>query len=354
MSANRGNAVRNAVNRWAQMDASAWNTGLSTEGARLAQRVSSELVAKGVFRVLPSPPKRLMIWCSSNVFTAPLEWVAQFAAMGSEIVLKAPSNCPEPVLGLAEAFANLGVSAHVLSLKEGFRLLDDCDAVLGFGADASMANLETHIAPHIPRSLHGHKGSLAIVNAEDSGACAKGLIQDSILYDGRGCMSPIAVFCLGDADALYQEIKQQGQQIATPIGTLSLSEQAHTSRRTAIAKLTGPDHTLPYSPQHEKRQTNQPSRDDIVNPILLNKEDFEFLSLPRLIPIHPITAIADLDFLKGLPWSSCATDLPHEDLSHLGFPRLCSPGALQHPPLNRLHDGVDVLARLCGEVSEGL
>jgi hypothetical protein len=167
-------------------------------------------------------------------------------------------------------------------------------------------------------------------------------------------MSPIAVFCLGDADALFQEIKQQGQQVATPIGTLSLSERAHISRRTAIAKLTGPDHALPRSQKHEKRQTNQSSNGDIVNPILLNKEDFEFLSLPRLIPIHPITAIEDLDFLKGLPWSSCATDLPHGELSHLGFPRLCSPGALQHPPLNRLHDGVDVLARLCGEVSEGL
>jgi hypothetical protein len=338
-------AIRNAVNRWAQMDTSDWGTDLSEEGARLAQRVSSELVLNGVFRELPSPPKKLMIWCSSNVFTAPLEWVAQFAAMGSEILLKAPSNYPQPVLALAEAFSNLGVSAHVVALEDGLELLADCDAVLGFGSDASMSNLETHIAPHVRRSLHGHKGSLAIVNAASPVDCAKGLIQDSILYDGRGCMSPVAVFCIGNPNPLYQEIKKQGMLPPTPIGTLSLAEQAHISRRTAIAKLTGPD-PLTQSPSEEN--SPKPSRGS-VNPILLGKEDFEFLSLPRLIPIHTIASIEELDFLKDLPWSSCATDLPHEDLAHLGFHRICSPGELQHPPLNRLHDGVDVLDRLCGD-----
>jgi hypothetical protein len=346
MSDSRTKAVQLAVNRWAEMDASTWDTGLSPEGANLAQYLAAAQITNGDFRTLPNPPKRLLIWCSTNVFTAPLEWVAQFAAMGSEVVLKAPSDCPKPVLAMAEAFSDLGVTAHKIDLEEAFSLVPNCDAVLGFGSDASMANLETHIDPNVPRSLHGHKGSLAIVKADDPDTCAEALIQDAILYDGRGCMSPVAVFCIGNAEALYHSIREKGFQPPTPQGQVSLAENAQFSRRFAIAKLRGllPTHDLYPSEFHrgDERFHNN------VSPLLLDMEEFEFLSIPRLVPIHPFFSIEDLDFLKGLPWSSCATDLPHADLAHLGFHRFCAPGELQRPPLNRKHDGVDVLTRLCG------
>jgi hypothetical protein len=67
------------------------------------------------------------------------------------------------------------------------------------------------------------------------------------------------------------------------------------------------------------------------------------------MPIHPIDSLDELDFLRGLPWSSCATDLPHESIASMGFHRICGPGELQRPPMNRLHDGVDVLEVLGGE-----
>jgi hypothetical protein len=351
MSDSRTQATRLAVSRWAKMDASTWGTGLSPEGAKLAQSLAATQINNGEFRTLSNPPKRLMIWCSANVFTAPLEWVAQFAAMGSEVVLKAPSACPDPALAMAEAFSDLGVTAHKVDLEEAFALLPNCDAVIGFGSDASMANLETHIDPNVPRSLHGHKGSLAIVKADDPDACAEGLIQDTILYDGRGCMSPLAVFCMGNAEELYNSIRKKGFQPPTSLGDISLAEKAHISRRTGIAKLLG--RKVPPTPirgrlpsefdQEKERFHNN------VKPLLLDMEEFEFLSIPRLLPIHPFFSIEDLDFLKGLPWSSCATDLPHADLAHLGFHRFCAPGELQRPPLNRKHDGVDVLARLCGD-----
>ncbi len=251
---------------------------------------------------------------------------------------------------MAEAFSDLGVTAHKVDLEEAFTLLPSCDAVLGFGSDVSMTNLETHIGPKVPRSLHGHKGSLAIVKADDPDACAEALIQDAILYDGRGCMSPIAVFCIGNAEALYNSIQEKGFQPPTPLGQISLAESAHTSRRIAIADLVGrgPDllptrHFQPSEFHHgEERFHNN------VKPLLLDIEEFEFLSIPRLLPVHPFFSIEDLDFLKGLPWSSCATDLPHADLAHLGFHRFCAPGELQRPALNRKHDGIDVLSRLCG------
>ncbi len=152
MSDSRTKAIQLAVTRWAEMDASSWDTGLSPEGANLAQCLAAAQINNGDFRTLPNPPKRLLIWCSANVFTAPLEWVAQFAAMGSEVVLKAPSDCPQPVLAMAEAFSDLGVTAHKVDLEEAFTLLPSCDAVLGFGSDVSMTNLETHIGPKVPRS----------------------------------------------------------------------------------------------------------------------------------------------------------------------------------------------------------
>ena len=332
---NRDGAI-SAVARWAAMDGSQWNTGLSPENVRTGQRLASAEIRAGSFPSLPNAPEHLVIWCASNVFTAPLEWVAQFAAAGSRITLKAPSDCPAPVFAIAEAFSDFGVVAESAPHAEALQLLDDADAVLGFGSDHSMEVLESRLKPGVARSLHGSKASLAIVEFHHSDPLAEGIYLDASAYDSRGCMSPIAVFCLGDAEALKDALYAQwATHDELPVGTLSLAEHAHRSRRIGTAKMLRP--------------CNHHSGDREPREILLPLEEFEAFGLPRLLSIHPIDSLEQLEFLKGGPWSSCATNLPQEDLPPLGFHRICEPGQLQRPPLNRLHDGEDVLAKLCGK-----
>lgn len=324
-----------AVARWARMDGEAWGTGLSAENVRLGQQLAANEILTAAFPPLASAPEHLVIWCASNVFTAPLEWVAQFAAAGTRITLKAPSDCPGPVFAMAEAFSEFEVTAKSAPHAEALPLLNDADAVLGFGSDNAMAVLEHHLRPEVARSLHGSRASLAIVESREVETLAKGLYLDASAYDSRGCMSPIAVFCIGDAEELKRALfAQWAHQDELPIGALSLAEHAHRSRRIGLAKMLN--------------ESNHHAGDRTPREILLPLEEFEAFGLPRLLSIHPIDSIDQLDFLVGGPWSSCATNLPKTELSHLGFHRICAPGMLQRPPLGRLHDGVDVLKRLCG------
>ena len=118
------NDVLDAVDRWATMDGADWKTGLSPENVHLGQQLAANAIHNGPFRSLPDAPEHLVIWCASNVFTAPLEWVAQFAAAGSRITLKAPSNCPAPVFAMAEAFSEFDVLAQTAPHDQAVSLLE--------------------------------------------------------------------------------------------------------------------------------------------------------------------------------------------------------------------------------------
>jgi len=325
-------SVQKAIHKWASMDASLWETGLSPAGARHAQRTAAELIDTSLFRTPDAPPKRLLIWCASNVFTAPLEWVAQFAALGTQVTLKAPSACPTPAEAIAEAFEDFGVIAHRVDHTNALPLIDDCDAVLAFGSDEALQNLEKHLPEHLPRSLHGHRASLAVVRPTSIEETARSIVEDAVLYDGRGCMSPIAVFCLGEAEGLFEAVhdalQEQGQRI--PVGQLSAAEGAHSRRRLGIARLTG----------RALGQTGGAT-------LLVDPQEFEFLALPRILPIHPIQHLDEIAHLYPHPWSSCATNLSPDEVLAFGAHRICKPGELQRPPINRLHDGIDVITTLC-------
>jgi hypothetical protein len=63
-----------------------------------------------------------------------------------------------------------------------------------------------------------------------------------------------------------------------------------------------------------------------------------------MLTVHPIESLLELKGLSVLPLSTCATDLEPRPLSELGFHRICAPGDMQRPPLDRHHDGVDLVA----------
>ena len=58
MTPHRLQRVHQAVQRWASMDPSAWNTGLSEAGCRLAQSVASKAILSGQFQQPQNPPKK--------------------------------------------------------------------------------------------------------------------------------------------------------------------------------------------------------------------------------------------------------------------------------------------------------
>ncbi len=73
--------VREGVRAWAAMDPAGWGTGLSPAGARRALDEAAGAVLAAPLAPRPRPPRRLVIWCAGNVFTAPAPWAAWFASM---------------------------------------------------------------------------------------------------------------------------------------------------------------------------------------------------------------------------------------------------------------------------------
>ncbi len=328
----REELVREAVQSWGNMDPSGWNTGLSHAGARIAQKSAVEgILADSLQRAGHTAPETLVIWCASNVFTAPVEWCALFSALGSRVVLKAPSGAPEAVKALAQAFSSLGTRAHVLDHQEALGLLEDADALLAFGSDESLAALEGALPKAAPAglraSLHGHRASFAVVSGDP--AWADALAWDAVLHDGRGCMSPHAVFCLGDTGPLSAALAQALERLHSevPPGPLAPWQGSEWRRRCGLARVLG------SSLAGDRWAVNTlPPREVGLGP------------LPRMLTVHPIQGLEALQGLSQLPLSTCATDLDPADISQLGFPRICTPGNMQRPPLDRHHDGVDLVA----------
>ncbi|MCB9796942.1 MAG: hypothetical protein H6741_30025 [Alphaproteobacteria bacterium] len=331
--------ARRGVERWSRMDPAAWGTGLSPEGARRALAEACAAVLRAELSALPlglgRPPRHVLIWCSGNVFTAALEWTAAFVALGARVTLKAPSQNPEPFEALAEAFAE-DVEVVAAPHAACWPLLERADAVLGFGSDAAMRELDAHLPLNTPRSLHGHRVSFAVVRGH-SEALADALALDAALYDGRGCLSPAAVLCLGDAEALaaalHGALERVGQ--ALPRGPLTPAQGPEWRTRAGLARVTGrlwqgEAHAVSLAPLSALRPA----------------------PLPRFLSVHPARLEALPEALDGLPLSTAGTDLEApEALVELGFSRVCRPGFMQRPPFPRPHDGVHVLRALCREVS---
>ena len=317
-----------AVRRYGAMDPATWGTGLSAPGAREALSAAIERVLDGPWQAPSPPPPTVVIWCAGNVFTAPLEWTAQLVAAGSRVVLKAPSASPTPVLALAEAFAGLGVEAHAAPHQDAWPLLDRADAVLGMGSDAAMAELGERLPEDLPRSLHGHRVSFAIVEGS-SLELAHALALDAALYDGAGCMSPAAAFCLGDAERLaaHLAVAMAEAERRWPRGHVDPAIGPRWRTRVGLARILGTSHEGP----------------SWAVP-LLPLAHAEATVLPRMLPVHPVADLRHLAALAELPLSSVATDRAID----LPFPRICAPGELQAPRTNRHHDGVDVMAVLGG------
>ena len=330
-------AVNQAVAIYAAMDPAAWETGLSPEGARLALL---HAVAPYRGRSLPwpehlVPPRRLVIWCSSNVFTAPLEWTATFAAAGTEVVLKAPSAAPVPVLALARCFASQGlpVKAHALPHDEAWGLLDGADAVLGFGSNSAMVTLNAYLAPTVRRALFGHRVSVAVVAGPRD---IDNLVNDTVLYDGRGCKSPVAVFALAEAEVVA-EILALGLAKAAkefPRGHMEPTWGPRWRRRVGLARIT--DHA------HAGRDWAVP---------VMPAQWFEAEPLPRLLPVHPVKDLREVaKVLGGLPLGTCGTNL--EDAAApvlhrtLHFPVVCPLGDMHATQLDGLHENTDLRAVL--------
>lgn len=289
---------------------------------------------EATLRHRPDLDATVLFVAARGVFTSPIEWVAQLAALGAGVHVKAPRAAPALCEALAHAFSDEGLPVRA-SISRRF---PEAHAVMAMGDDATMRALARRFRG-LPLSLHGHRFSVAVVRGDDP-ATARALADDVVLYDGRGCFTPAGIFVLppGHPDRLADGLDSalRVASLRWPRGAIDPALGPEWRRRTGLARvrgraIEGPDFAV----------------------LRLDASFFEPSALPRLVSVH---GLPDPDALLRLllPWkghlAACATDLPRapEALDGAGFERLCAPGRLQIPPLDRRHGGRDVLAELAG------
>jgi hypothetical protein len=256
----------------------------------------------------------------------------------------------DPELGRCIAIARFGSD-------EGACLdaLLEADCVAATGSDASIAALAARVRP--PRRLiaSGHRLSLAALGpealrGEALGAAAEGVAIDVALWDQQGCLSPLAVYAVGEgheapdrlAEALAHALASLGRRLPRgaqgPAAAAAFRHECDGAELRAAAEagvrlLGGP--AQGYAVVREADATPRPAPLNRFLRVIPVEDPEALLSAVRPFAAH-LAGVA----LAGF---GASHDRVARGLADLGASRLCRPGELQAPPLAWRHEGRPVL-----------
>jgi hypothetical protein len=231
------------------------------------------------------------------------------------------------------------------------------DCLVVNGSDATIEAVSRRVKP--PRRLvpYGHRISLAAIGPEATrgprlDAVARDLATDVALWDQLGCLSPVAVFVVGDAaapdrlaDALAGSLAAAGER--WPRGPLLRSEAAGIARERDEAE---------FRSAAGGRVRVLCSRGSDWTVVRESDAGLRPAPLHRFVRVHPCSDAPDLmravaplgARLAGVALAGFAAEEAPlaARLARLGASRICRPGRLQAPPLDWRRDNVPVLLPL--------
>ena len=220
-------------------------------------------------------------------------------------------------------------------------LLEGVGTVLAYGEQRALDDLERRAPGKVVG--YGPKTSFGVVGASaDVRVAAEGLARDVALFDQRGCLSVVAVYTAGDAEALAGRLAEELLDLARrwppgpPVRPVSAAVQ-HLRLEAEMRGLWQSDLSL--------RQGTV-----IVDP------DPELRPSPglRTVRVHPLDDLARLPEILA-PWQGRlqGAALAGEEawalelgLTRLGISRCAAPGDLQSPDATWFNGGIDPLAAL--------
>jgi hypothetical protein len=313
---------------------------LSAAGTQAAWHAALDgMVPEDFARRVPgAPPGRVLIIASANVFTAPLEWMLHLAARGVDVRVKPARGQLEAVQAMAVAVDPAGRRLQVTpwtggeDLEAEARAMRDVDAVIAFGTAEGLAAIGARVPAGVRYLPFGPRFGVAMLGAPST-AHAEAVAWDHVLHDGRGCMSPAAVF-VEDADPTSFRDALADLAARVPAGPLTPAEARARRERVASARVHG---------------RALEAGDGVV--LVLPATRFSPVALPRTLVLHPVTGPAEVGAALAAHAPRLGTVAASEGYATLartfgGTVRVCDPGAMQRPPTCRLHDGVDVLGAL--------
>jgi hypothetical protein len=218
-------------------------TGLSREGVDLAieralERDPSEAELDLLFsRVRPA--EEVAVVLSANVFTASLRALVLARAAAPRVLVKASRR--DPVL--ADALIDESQLACFVRVDEPPFAPRPGTVLHAYGRDETMRALAASTG--LPVWAHGAGLGVAVVERElPFEDVIPGLVEDTVLFDQRGCLSPRLVLVEGDgarleslARELFAALEKRGREV--PRGELEPEERSELVQRTRVALLVG-------------------------------------------------------------------------------------------------------------------
>jgi acyl-CoA reductase-like NAD-dependent aldehyde dehydrogenase len=285
--------------------------------------------------------------------------------LGSGVVAKTAAHDPVTARVLVDALAaedeGLGAALEVVSFPgddvAASAALLEADCVVATGSDATVAGLAARVAP--PRRFvgYGHRTSVAVLGPGAArpphleSAC-EALAFDVAVWDQLGCLSPTALYVVGDTrvgDALLDALGDalDRAEARWPRGRVEVAAAAalaHERDEASLRAAAGSDVRLRIGAggawtvvaEADARPRAAPGHRFLrVHPA----PDTGAL-LRALAPLGPHLAAVGIAGLAdgGAPLAGA--------LARLGASRICPLGTLQTPPLAWCHDGRGVLLPL--------
>ncbi|HSO32996.1 MAG TPA: acyl-CoA reductase [Labilithrix sp.] len=236
------------------------STGLSPEGVELAldRHVEIEATDADLERLVEraGDAARVSVVLSANVFVGALRALALARAASTDVVVRPSRRDP--------AFARALVEAAIQGGDRWLRLdeaLDVASVEVGeihvYGRDDTIADVRRRARVRV----RGHGSGMGVVwisRAAELDVVARGLAEDVVVFDQRGCLSPRIAFVEGDearasalADALHAELERLATLV--PRGALPAEERAAAGRYVATMTyacraLVGSQHAIGIAP----------------------------------------------------------------------------------------------------------
>ena len=266
---------------------------------------------------------------------------------------------------VAEVDPELGRCIEVLSFAGDddacLERLLTADCVVATGSDETIAAVARRTAAPQRVVLYGHRLSLAVASeavtrGEPAQRFARALAMDVALWDQLGCLSPLSLHIVGDADA--SACQRMGEVLADALAECERSLPRGEVSVAAAAAIA--------QERAEARMREASGRDVRVHcgegtswtVVCEDEPGLRPAPLNRFLRVHPARDLGVLAralrpvarHLAGVALAGFAAgearDVVARSLAGLGASRVCVPGSLQTPPLGWHHDGRGLLAPL--------
>jgi len=314
------------------------STGLSTEGVELAlaRHVEVEATDAELSKLVScaGDVSRVTVVLSANVFVGALRAVALARAASDDVVVRPSRRDPafaralvDAAIGLGDTHVRIDETLDVASVEAG--------EIHVYGRDETIADVRAKAREGVRVQGHGSGMGVALVTAAaELAQAARGLAEDVVVFDQRGCLSPRIALVIGDetraaafADALHAELDHLGGSI--PRGDVPADERAASGRYIATMTyacrvLVGSQHAIGIAPPGAPLVLPPPYRHVHVA-ACATIADAEKLLTPlakAVVSIGSNDVEAARTVARACPWA-----------------RLSALGMMQRPPLDGPVDG---------------